>query len=142
MYTEDGFELRPVGDTMEIYASGEQFHEANPPVVAAFRTFSARMPITKVICDVRLAAYILDPTEQEVRARTTARALLPYKTAIVCLTGQRPLLERTAEKIREHGGTAELFSSKSEARDWLATQNAGAAEAPAVPTRQTAPGRA
>lgn len=142
MYTEDGFELRPVGDTMEIYASGEQFHEANPPVVAAFRTFSARMPITKVICDVRLAAYILDPTEQEVRARTTARALLPYKTALVCLNEQRALLERTAENIRAQGGIAEIFTSKSDARDWLATQNTGTAQRPAAPTRQTSPGRA
>lgn len=120
MYTDDGFELRPVGDTMEIYASGEQFHETHPPVIAAFNALIARTPVTKVICDVRLAAYILDPTELELRARTTARALRPYKSAFVCLADQRPLLERTAENIREQGGVAEIFSSKSEARDWLA----------------------
>jgi|GEM_PF-3496072 len=140
MYTEDGFELRPVGDTMEIYASGEQFHETHPPVIAAFNALATRMPVTKVICDVRLAAYILDPTELEIRARTTARALRPYKTAFVCLADQRPLLERTAINIREQGGVAELFSSKSEARDWLAEQ--GANQGPAAPSRQTAPGLA
>jgi hypothetical protein len=120
MYTEDGFELRPVGDTMEIFASGEMFHETRPPVIAAFQALAERVSATKVLCDVRMAAYILDADELEVRARITSRALLPYKTAFVCLANQRGLLGRTAQNIREHGGDAALFSNKSDARDWLA----------------------
>lgn len=120
MYTEDGFELRPVGDTMEIYASGEQFHQTQPPVAAAFQALAGRASVTKVLCDVRMAAYVLDPAEMEVRARITARTLSPYRTAIVCLANQRTLLERTAQNIRENGGEAALFSNKSAARDWLA----------------------
>lgn len=120
MYTEDGFELRPLGDTMEIYASGEQFHETTPPVVAAFEALSARMTITKVLCDVRLAAYILEPEELAQRAQLSARALVPFRTAIVCLNDQRPLLDLTAANIVARGGTAKVFSNKSDARDWLA----------------------
>lgn len=123
MYTEDGFELRPIGDTMEIYASGEQFHETRPPVIAAFQALTSSMQITKVLCDVRLAAYILDPTELEMRARATARALAGYKTALVCLSNQHELMERTASNIRNQGGTAELFSSKGAAREWLAGED-------------------
>lgn len=127
MYTEDGFELRPIGDTMEIYASGEQFHQATPPVVAAFEALSARMPIGKVLCDVRLAAYILEPEELVERAQTTARILAPFKTAIVCLAGQRRLLDLTAANIEAQGGSAKVFSNKSEARDWLAEREGVAA---------------
>lgn len=132
MYTEDGFELRPVGDTMEIYASGEQFYESRPPVIAAFQALTSRMPIFKVLCDVRLAAYILDPTELEMRARTTARALASYKTAFVCLGNQQELMTRTAINIRERGGVAELFSSKSAARAWLAAKGDCHADAKAA----------
>lgn len=119
MYTEDGFELRPIGDIVEIYASGEQFHETRPPVIAAFQALISRTPVTRVLCDVRLAAYILDPTEMEMRARATARELARYRTALVCLANQHELMERTADNIRSQGGTAELFSNKAAAREWL-----------------------
>ncbi|MAZ92652.1 MAG: hypothetical protein CMF76_11940 [Maricaulis sp.] len=132
MYTEDGFELRPIGDTMEIYASGEQFHETRPPVIAAFQALTSRVPVTKVLCDVRLAAYILDPTELEMRARTTARALAGYRTALVCLADQHELMERTAGNIRSQGGTVELFSSKGAAREWLSGKDDCRSDAKAV----------
>ncbi|MEP3072635.1 hypothetical protein [Maricaulis sp.] len=134
MYTEDGFELRPIGDTMEIYASGEQFHETRPPVIAAFQALTSRMPVTKVLCDVRLATYVLDPTELEMRARATARALAGYRTALVCLANQHELMERTASNIRSQGGTAELFSGKGAAREWLAGKDGCRNDAKAATT--------
>lgn len=134
MYTEDGFELRPIGDTMEIYASGEQFHETRPPVIAAFQALTSRMPVANVLCDVRLATYVLDPTELEMRARATARALAGYRTALVCLTNQHELMERTASNIRSQGGTAELFSNKAAAREWLSGKDGCRHDAKAATT--------
>jgi hypothetical protein len=130
MYTEDGFELRPLGDTMEIYASGEQFHQATPPVAAAFEALSARMTISKVLCDVRMAAYILEPGEIAERAHITARILTPFRTAFVCLADQRPLIGLTAANIVAQGGNAAIFSSKSEARDWLTDAETEGGETP------------
>lgn len=124
MYTEDGFELRPVGDTMEVYASGEQFHETTPPVIAAFEALSARLTITKTLCDVRLAAYIMEPDELAERARLTALTLKRYRTAFVCLTDQRRLLDQTVQRIHALGGEAAVFSNKADARDWLARETA------------------
>ncbi|MCR9267268.1 MAG: hypothetical protein NXI03_06820 [Alphaproteobacteria bacterium] len=88
MYTEDGFELRPVGDTMEIYASGEIFHEPEPHVVLALRRMQTYFPTTKILSDVRLAAYVLEPDEHDHRSSAIAEVMrswaLPKQTACQC----------------------------------------------------------
>jgi hypothetical protein len=66
------------------------------------------------------------------RARATARALAGYRTALVCLANQHELMERTASNIRSQGGTAELFSSKGAAREWLSGRDGCRNDAKAV----------
>ena len=124
MYTEDGFELRPVGDTMEIYASGEIFHESEPPVVQAVRRMQTYFPTSKLLCDVRLAAYILDPDEREARACALAAVLKDYACAIICLSEQRNFIDPLTEQVLALGGTIKVFTSKADARDWLDQQPA------------------
>ncbi|WP_138511588.1 hypothetical protein [Maricaulis alexandrii] len=128
MYTEDGFELRPVGDTMEIYASGEIFHEPEPHVVLALRRMQTYFPTTKILSDVRLAAYVLEPDEHDHRSSAIAEVMKDFTLAVICLSEQRPFIEQTADKIRARGGRVKIFSSKGEARDWLESQPAGPVE--------------
>ncbi len=134
MYTEDGFELRPVGDTMEIYASGEIFHEPEPHVAQALRRMQTYFPTSKILCDVRLAAYVLDPDEREHRATAIAEVMKDFTLAVICLSEQRALIEHTVEKIRARGGLVRVFSSKGEARDWLEDQPAAPAATPGTHT--------
>ena len=122
MYTEDGFELRPVGDTMEIYASGEIFHEPEPHVVLALRRMQTYFPTSKILSDVRLAAYVLEPDEHDHRSSAIAEVMEDFTLAVICLSEQRPFIEQTADKIRARGGRVKIFSSKGEARDWLDSQ--------------------
>jgi hypothetical protein len=140
MYTEDGFELRPVGETIEIYASGEIFHEDAPPIIAAFKTFTSQFKIRKVLCDVRLASYILEQGEAEQRAISTGATLTPFPTAFVCLSSQQGIIQLTIDCIRRAGGQAEMFSNKAEARDWLAgVEDAGKADAAPMPRSSDEP---
>lgn len=140
MYTEDGFELRPVGDTIEIYASGEIFHEDAPPIIAAFKTFTSQFKTRKVLCDVRLASYILEKGEEELRAAATGAALAPFPTALVCLSSQRGIMQMTVDHIHRAGGRARLFNNKAEARDWLArVEDAGKAETVPMPRSSDEP---
>jgi hypothetical protein len=139
MYTEDGFELRPVGDTIEIYASGEIFHEDAPPIIAAFKTLSSQFKTRKVLCDVRLASYILDKSEEKQRTAATGAALAPFPTALVCLTSQLRIMQQTVDYIRRAGGQAKIFSSKAEARDWLTGLEDATASAAPMPRSGDAP---
>ncbi|WP_203291923.1 hypothetical protein [Maricaulis parjimensis] len=122
MYTEDGFELRPVGDTMELYASGEIFHEDEPQIVQSVRRMQTHFPTPKILCDVRLVAFILDEDEFEYRARAISALLKDFTAAVICLADQRDFTERMAELTRAQDGKIEIFNSKAEARDWLELQ--------------------
>lgn len=122
MYTEDGFELRPLGDTMEIYASGEIFHEPEPPVIRSIHRMQSHFPTGKLLCDVRLAAYILEPDEREERATQIAGMLKDFTCAVICMTDQRNFIDRVVEKVMARQGKIRIFPSKAEARDWLESQ--------------------
>lgn len=119
VYTEDGFELKVVGDTMELSGSGEVFHEDSPPIFRAFSMLADYSDTRKVLCDLRMIVYILEPAEMAARAAIVAQILHPYLTAIVGRECQRPLLTHVVESLRTAGGEAKLFSSREAARDWL-----------------------
>ena len=119
MYTEDGFELRAVGDTLEVYASGELFHEPSPPVLRAFSVLATHSGARRALCDIRQATYVLEDDEADERARMTAGVLAGLPTAFVGLGDQQDFVARVIANLERLDTPAALFSSKQAARDWL-----------------------
>ncbi|MHA6287257.1 hypothetical protein [Maricaulis sp. CAU 1757] len=123
MYTEDGFELRPIGGTLEIYASGEFFHDPESPLFRAIDTLSRRTPFQHVLFDLRLASFILEETELAALADRLAELLAPFACALIGLSDQTDLVERLTMNMRTKGARVRHFSGKQQARDWLARQS-------------------